>query len=236
MRLLFLLLVITIASCNNNNDQKVNNHENDNKHLSPISLWLTAHEDTLFQFMSEFIKQDTANNKPEGETISRQYVIDYGIMGRLRDLINTVAGCIRVYYAFKPKQNPWFEIVLTPEYDSACVEATDSIFSDIKRLKYFSISKYIQPEGLFSAQINGRDTVRPSDLAFQLIPGYKKYDLIFYLRKDISDNTKRILINSIFGEEVLLKKIRSVTYERLKESAQGLKTIEEVKEELGVRN
>jgi hypothetical protein len=200
--------------------------------LSPASLWLTAHEDTLYRFLVRDTKTDRAEISEGG---SMEYVIEGGTMGLLNDQIHNVGKCIVIYYVFTPYEIPSFEILLTTNYDTSCVKAVDSIFSDIPVLTHFRIKKYRPAGGLFSGFINGKDTVSPKDVAFKLThaPDHK-WDMTIYLRHSISDGTKEALRNQIFGEEVIVKTMHSISYKQLTDSINQVSTIEQIRSFFGI--
>lgn len=228
MKNLFFLLSIILVSCN---DLEIESKE---KVLSPVSLWLVQNEDSLFRFLSDFAKSDTSANKADSEIITREYVLTNGICGALNDQIHNLAACIKVIFLLRPKSNPYFEIFLTPEFDTACVKLTDSIFADIDSLRHFRITKYRWPTGPFSKYITETDTIEPKDIAFALSRSKDKYDVTVYMKNPTTQDTKETLKNEIFGEEILLKRIKSVKFGRLTDTTKGLKSLEEVWKLFGI--
>lgn len=219
------LIGILIFSCN----LKTEKSAAIDKPLSPISLWLSQNEDSLFRSLSEWVKTDTTQNKPEGELQSREYVLNEGIFASLNDKVRKIANCITVIYIFKPNTFPYFEIFLTPEFDTACINSTDSIFSDIYSLRHFRVTKYKPPIGPFSKYIMDADTLEVSDIAFKLIQSNGKYDITIYLKKPTFPETKEQLKNNIFGEKFLLKQVRSVKFLQLTDTVRGAKTVDELR-------
>jgi len=199
------------------------------KPLSAISLWLSQNEDSLFRSLSEWVKTDTTQNKTEGELDSREYVLNEGIFATLNDKVRKIGNCITVIYIFKPKTSPYFEIFLTPEFDTACINSTDSIFSDIDSLQYFRVTKYRPPIGAFSKYIMEADTLEVSDIAFKVSQSNGKYDITIYLKKPTFPETKEQLKNDIFGEKILLKQVRSVKFLQLTDTVRGTKAVDELR-------
>jgi hypothetical protein len=225
MKLCLFLLTITILSCQLQSRQE----EPRGKIQSPVSFWLVQNEDSLFRTLSEWVKIDTIQNKVDGELTSREYNLTKGIFDSLNDRIHSVDKCINIIFIFKPKEIPYFEILLTTEFDTTCVIATDSIFSDIDMLKHFKIVKYRPPLGSFSKYILETDTLDPNDIAVKLIQIDNKYDINIFLRKPTMAETKEQLKNDIFGEEILLKKVRSIKFQQLTDSVKGTKTLDEIR-------
>lgn len=234
MKPFHLFLLLFLISCSNRDKTTTHSSEQANINLTPLSAWLINNEDSLFEAFSEHIKQDTLSHKPEYELLYRQYEFTDGILGKLTDSIKQHGSCIVVIFIFSPKEKVPFEIRLSPQYDTNCIDKTDLIFSDISRLKHFKIKKYIQPDGEFSMFIHEEDTLDPNQIFFDLLESNNKFKLILYTKQKISLQTQELLLTDIFGEEVLLKKIYSITQKRLKDTMQGLKTIEKTRSFFGI--
>jgi hypothetical protein len=226
MKFFFFCACIIFISCNSH---KTKDNQASDYGLSSISLWLLQNEDSLFQDLSERVRIDTFQNKIDGEIVSREYDLKEGIFGTLSQRIHDIGKCIRVFYIFKPARNPYFEILLTSDFDKSCVAAIDSIFADIGALNHFRISKYRPPSGLFSKYINESDTVSADDIAFEFVQRNDKYDVTFYLRIPTTLETKEQLRKDIFGERALLKQIESIKYQRLTDSNGNFLSIEDAR-------
>ena len=71
--------------------------------------------------------------------------------------------------------------------------------------------------------------MNPAKVRFGFNEFADKFDLTIYTDKKITRETQKSLDEQIFGEEVLLKRIRSVKQKRLEDTIQNTKTIEEAR-------
>jgi hypothetical protein len=229
MRIALYLLTFLLVACSSPDTSNTRKDTSYSAKLTPLSQWLIENEDSLFRALSAHVKQDTITNKPEYQLINRHYDFAEGILGALADSIKRFSPCLDFDYVFSPEENPYFELLLSPNYDTSCIQPTDLIFSDINQLKNFRIKKYISPGGAFSLYINDKDTVNPTKVRFGFNELANKFDLTIYTDKKITRETQKSLEEQIFGEEVLLKRIRSVKQKRLKDTLKNTKTIEEAR-------
>jgi hypothetical protein len=215
MKYLSLLLFISFA-CTNGPGKTT---QAPKKQLTPISQWLVSNEDSLANYFYQKIKPDTASDNLRRVTL-RAYQLDDGIFHVLNSKIKGYRDCIGVEYFYRSKETRPFKILLTPYGNAQCIGAVDSIFSDIDSLKAFQIVKFRPPSkkyGSWTYEFQDgskitRDIIKPDDIAFKVIQNDGKYDLTIFLSKKISQLTKDALVEDILGEEIELKKIKSVQY------------------------
>jgi hypothetical protein len=208
MRIVVTLFLLTLISC-----QQLESTTEKEKPLTPLSNWLVANEDSLFFYFIQKVKKSALNEALANETlVSREFQIEEGFIGQLTKKIHDFDSCIQVYYLYKPEDQPSFQLLLSPDYNKKCVPAVDRIFNDIDSLKHFRIVKYKPAEGLFSAFIVEKDTVRPEDLKFKPVQKKELYDLDVFVTKNLSGLTKETLLSSILGEEVQLKKVNTIRF------------------------
>lgn len=223
--ILFTLILTTLSSCKNQ-------PRDASRRLTSLSFWLVQNEDSLNNYFKEFIKGDP--RLKEHDAIYLEYTIDTFAFRTLNRKIAQYDSCIVVHINYRPKEKHPFEILLTSDYKNGCTSSIDNIFSDIDTLKYFYIVKYRPAGGLFSGYINGTDTINPDQIKFTVNPIGNKYDVVFYTTKSIDESSKEYLIQDIFGEEVLLKKINKIDYRLLKDSTIKTKSIDEIREYFGI--
>jgi hypothetical protein len=230
MKYLVFLLLIILSSC-------IEEHKKEqHKQLTPLSRWLVDNEDSLFHSIQQTFNADSLPDQLlNKENFHRDYYITDGILGVLREKIKSYKDCIELYY-IRRVQSKGPAILLSPEFDKNCINGVDSIFNDIDSLKYFKIQKYHPPEELFSMFVVKNDSLNPAEIFFKLTPQENVFDLDIFIKKDIPDEAKDLLLSSIFGEEIILKRLRNINYKVTTNIPPGAKTIQEIRERFGIRN
>lgn len=231
MRLLILFIILIFISC----QEPISSHKKEKK-LSPLSEWLVANEDSLaFYFDNEVKKSISATSAPNERLVSREFQFNGGFIGQLSQKIHHYDSCIEVYYLYEPDEQPKLQILLSPNFNSKCTNAVDSIFADIDSLKYFRLVKFRQAGSLFSAYLVEEDTIWANELWFKPIPNHHKYDLDVYVTKNLSNHTKEALLSSVFGEEVQLKKLNIIRFVVRRDSINSLMGLRDIKKFFGVK-
>jgi hypothetical protein len=232
MRIIILLFLLTLFAC-----QQPKSTTDTSKKLSPLSNWLVEHEDSLFFYFSQRIKEDTSQKLSANENLtSKEYQFESGYLVQLTGKIYNYDSCIQVYYLYKPLEQPAYQILLSPDYNKKCLSSIDSLFNDIDSLKHFRIVKYQPAGGMFSAFIVDSDTVSAEELRFKAIPNQSGYNLEVFVNKKLSELTEESLLSSIFGEEVRLKKLDAVRFIVTKDSVIESMNLEDVRKFMGVKD
>lgn len=213
-------LILILIGCKNK-------HPNSDKKLADLSHWLIKNEEELYKYLLDFIKKDPRLR--DNSTFQVEYTIDTLQFRTLNNKIAEIDSCIVAHIIYKPREKKSFEILLTSDFKTKCSNAIDNLFLDIDSLQFFQIIKYRAANTNFGELINEPDTILPQHVKFSIQPSGNKYDLTAYFTKQFKQTTMRYLIEEIFGEEALEKRIDTIDYKILKnEREKTLKSIEEV--------
>jgi hypothetical protein len=228
MNYLALVIFVLFISCNSNTNHKAGSDPRP-RQLSSLSQWLIDNEDSLYFYVQKRFAIDTIQiGLLNNEGFYRDYQIKENLPGTLVSMIHNYKNCMEVYFE-RRALTKLPAILLSAEYDKDCVDAVDSIFNDIDSLKHFEVIRFHKPGRLFSGFEVDNDIVTPEDVSFRFIPQGDRYRMEVNFRKQISAKTNDLLLQSVFGEEVLLKRISNIKYVITKEKIPETKTIEEAR-------
>lgn len=188
-----------------------------------LAAWLEHNEDSLCSELSKIVDADTfayrstAEFQSNEKIIERIYHTETGKLAELRKLVTNYAPCIDISYKYRAARATPFSLFLTADFDTACARHVDTIFRDVGSLKCFTIERYEPPQAEFSKYIliteeNIADTLSPEDLRFDVIDQNGQKDVIFYIRKEVMEDTRRDISRDIFGERILLNEISNLRF------------------------
>lgn len=182
------------------------------KKLSTLSEWLINKEDSLLidfkKYERDYPLQPELENK---EHFHQEQQMITGLPAELTRRVNEkYPGVILYFQRRNPEKKP--AILVSADDDRNLTAAVDSLFADIDSLRHFEILKFYPPGMDFSTTLYVNDTIESDKLFFLYSNINDSIDLIVYYNKGITNETQQLLIKDLFGEEILLKVIRSVDY------------------------
>jgi hypothetical protein len=222
------ILLLTLISC------KHRPQDNNPSKRDYLSTWFLDNEDSLY---TEFIQHVTKNRDTTWGEVAYQRSDSASYMGKFTLLAKKYCDSIDVTYFYNKSTNPKARILLTTDYNKGLTQALDSIFNFVSTPKHFRVDKYEQPDT--RADIFGieKGYVVVKDLRIEMKPVDTLQNLTVFIHanpKDtkITDDNKYYLTRQLFGEELLLKRIKDVDFKISDTINSGLLTLGEARSKL----
>lgn len=145
-----------------------------------------------------------------------QRVGDDSYMGRFSLQAKKYCDSLEVTCFYNKNSNPKCRILLSTGYKKRFTQSPDSLFTYPFTPKRFKLGKYEQPDKEGDVYIVDNTYAIVKDLGIQITPADSLSDLTVYINgkpKSITPNNdeREFFIRSLFGEEILLKKINKIT-------------------------
>lgn len=179
--------------------------------------------------------------RPTHSILERRYEPEVGKLAELIKIVKDNAPCVKIIYKFNSSASKRLSIFFTANFDTACVEAVDTLFQDATALRCFNIERFEPANGEFSGFIfhseidQIADTLSPNDLKFDIFTKNGKRGVVFYLRKEVSEDAKTNISQTIFGERLLLKEIGDLKFVYDKTGSKGVMSYQEVRMAFGLK-
>lgn len=233
VRLIISILSILLLSCKQN--------QQDNNVLKPdyLSSWLIANEDSLYQEFVRYVNEYSYCKTCDSNWTEKAYlrVGNDSYMGRFSLEAKKYCDSIEVTYFYNKNSSPKCRILLSTGYNKRLTIALDTLLTYSFQLKHFKLEKYEQPEK--KVDIFGIDegNVVVKDLRIEMEPIDTLQNLTIFIysklkNTKITDDNKDFLKRSLFGEELLLKKINNVDFKITDTLYSDLMTLEQVRSKL----
>ncbi len=218
MRFFIPVIVVSIFlfSCNPKN--KVN----DFPKIDYLSNWFIQNEDSLYaEFMNLVSKDALAGPRTKNSWTVRAFLqydtLTY--MGKFTVEARKYCDSIQVVYSYKNTNPPESRILLSIDYNKRFVRALDTIMNLPVASKYFKIQKYEPREGEFETNDFSFENgdVYTDSLRGVIENRESPYNITVFIAK--RDKNAKLLVDlnngfakSLFGEELLVKKIGTVKF------------------------
>jgi hypothetical protein len=234
MRLFIIaIILLTFISC------KQKQQDNNSSKADYLSKWFVTNEDSLYV---EFIQYVTENSfcdhcDTNWEEKAYQKVDSNSYMGRFSLETKKYSDSIDVVYFYNKSTIPIARILLTTNYNQKLTKALDSLFNFVSTLKHFKVDKYEQPDTRSDIFRIAKGDVIVKDLRIEVTPIDALQNLKVFIHgnsKDtkITDDDKDNLKKRLFGEELLLKKIKEVNFKISDTLHSDLLTLDEARSKL----
>ncbi len=208
--LFFIVFIFSLLSCN----QRENGLSQ-----APDSLneWFVQNEEALHKDLLKYIKEDSIKHPNDQDWLERQYELfdTTRPVGHFTKMVMEKGDCIGIRYVYSKQETPNAKILITANYQKRCVAIVDSILNAAAKTKLFVIQKYESASDELTlyqfeeGQISSKDIV--AEIENQTLP----YNITFYVRRNdirLTEDTKVELAKLLLGEEVLLKRVGSITW------------------------
>ena len=182
-----------------------------------LSAWFIQNEDSLYKEFNELVQTELFQNRSDtnwGE-YAFQNADSTKFMGRFTLEAKKYCDSLEVTFFYNKKTTPCTRILISANYNRKFTTALDTIFNFVPKPKYFIVEKYEQPDlhtdGFSFPNLN----IDNKDLRILMQPEDTLQNLkifIYTKAKNVildADN-KDFLQKQLFGEELILKKIKDI--------------------------
>jgi hypothetical protein len=210
---LYLLSLIILAGCKTN----VNTEPQKKDYLI---IWLELNEQNVYEELIRKAAADPPNRPGNIGTEKAFFESDTSTyLGKFTFQTQRYCDSIQLWYHYSITNDPRapeFEILLTINYNKNYLQALDTILTSYKSRKYFTVEKYEQPDILPDIYRFQNGDVVVKDIRSEIRNSTPPYDITFYIsglkNKQLIKEIDGHLQKSLLGEEILLKKVRHVTF------------------------
>ena len=207
------IILLTLISC------KQKSQDDNPSKPDYLSKWFIANEDSLYAEFVQYVNKNSLCDHCDttwGE-MAYQKVDSSSYMGRFSLEAKKYSDSIDVVYFYNKNSNPKARILLTTNYNLRLTKALDSLFNFVSTPKHFKVDKYEQPDTRTDIFGIDKGDVVVKDLRIEMKPVDNLQMLTVFIHanpKDtkITDDNKDDLKKQLFGEELLLKKIKDVEF------------------------
>lgn len=166
-----------------------------------------------------------------------QKVDSSSYMGRFSLEAKKYSDSIEVTYFYNKSTPPKARILLTTNYNKRLTGALDTVLNSVSAPKHFKVDKYEQPDTRTDIFGIDKGDVIVKDLRIEMKPFDTLQTLTAFIHanlKDIkiTDDNKDYLKKQLFGEELLLKKIKDVDFKFSDTLKSNLLTLNEARSKL----
>jgi hypothetical protein len=185
-----------------------------------LTTWLELNEQKVYEELIRKAAADPANRPSNIGTEKAFFESDTSTyLGKFTFQTQRYCDSIQLWYHYSITNDPHapeFKILLTINYNKNYLQALDTILTSFKSRKHFTVEKYEQPDILPEIYRFQNGDVVVKDIRSEIRNSTPPYDIIFYvsglknkkLIKEIDGHLNKYLL----GEEILLKKVRHVTF------------------------
>ncbi len=213
------LTIIIVASFIVTSSCKHKNRDISLSQQDHATIWFIENEDSLH---SEFIKvvQEQLENKnydSSWQESAFQSRDSSTFMGRFSLEIQRDCKGLTVTFFYNKGTEPHSKILVSTEYNKHFVAALDTILNVVEKPKFFTIEKFEQPDIQSQRYRLKNFTINKNDIRIFIKENNQNLDLkVFLYAKDkeaeLYEEEKEFIKKSLFGEELLLKKINSCDF------------------------
>lgn len=204
-----------------------------------LSKWFIANEDSLDNEFEKIVTKTALCNTCDSNWGEMAYLEadSSKFMGRFTLETKKYCDSLKVTFFYKRNATPHSRILISTDYNRNFTTALDTILNSVPTSKYFTLQKYEQPDlrsdgfNFPSLKIDNKD-LRISAESNNSLENLRVF--IYTKNKNVKlDNDEEVFLKKqLFGEELLLKKIKNVEFIMTDTISSNLLTLNQVRNKL----